>query len=78
MPEEEREVRMAALQHRERKMDVNFWMESFLKNMGSLLIPASQDPMNEDLPTTMSPFTGDDFGAYLSKYIGKIFNIVTK
>ena len=36
MPEEEREVRMAALQHRERKMDVNFWMESFLKNMGLL------------------------------------------
>jgi trehalose 6-phosphate synthase/phosphatase len=71
MPEEEREVRMAALQHRERKMDVNFWMESFLKNMGSLLIPASQEMgSNEDLPTTMTPVTGDDFGAYLTKYIG--------
>ena len=61
MPEEEREVRMAALQHRERKMDVNFWMESFLKNMGSLLIPASQDPINEDLPTKMTPVTGNHF-----------------
>ena len=61
MPKEEREVRMAALQHRERKMDVNFWMESFLKNMGSLLIPACQDPMNEDLPTKMTPVTGNFF-----------------
>ena len=61
MPKEEREVRMAALQHRERKMDVNFWMESFLKNMGSLLIPASKDPMNEDLPTKMTPVTGNYF-----------------
>ena len=60
MPEEEREVRMAALQHRERKMDVNFWMESFLKNMGSLLVPASQEMgSNEDLPTTMTPVTGN-------------------
>ena len=37
MPEEEREVRMKALRYRERQMDVNFWMKSFLKSVGNLI-----------------------------------------
>ena len=76
MPEEEREVRMAALQHRERKMDVNFWMKSFMKNMGSLIrtnMFDSNESLNlSPLNTTMEPVTVSDFDAYLTKYIGKV------
>ena len=37
MPPEDREVRMASLRYRERQMDVNFWMKSFLKSVGTLI-----------------------------------------
>ena len=74
MPEEEREVRMAALRHREKKMDVNFWMKSFLKNMGSLIrtnMFDSTESLNSlPLDTIMTPVTVNDFDAYLTKYIG--------
>ena len=41
MPEKERKVRMNALQNREREMDVNAWMDSFLTNMRSLIVKTS-------------------------------------
>ncbi len=66
MPEEEREVRMKALRYRERQMDVNFWMKSFLKSVGTLFIEDGE----ETLPTTMTPVTMSDFDSYLTKYVG--------
>ena len=35
MPTEEREVRMSGLKNREKQMDVDFWMKSFFKSMGT-------------------------------------------
>lgn len=66
MPEDEKEVRMKALRYRERQMDVNFWMKSFLKSVGTLIAEDGE----ETLPTTMTPVTITDFDDYLSKYVG--------
>ncbi|ODN04256.1 Bifunctional trehalose-6-phosphate synthase/phosphatase [Orchesella cincta] len=66
MPKDEREVRMSHLRKRERTYDVDYWMKSFLKEMGSLTV----EDGDEVLPTTMTPLTMDDFEGILSKYVG--------
>ncbi|XP_046388620.1 alpha,alpha-trehalose-phosphate synthase [UDP-forming] [Ischnura elegans] len=62
MPEDERQVRMNHLRHRERLNDVNYWMNSFLKEMGY----ANGE---DQIPLSMLPMSIDDF-EYLSGYIG--------
>jgi len=62
-PLEEREARMNALRTRERTQDVNFWMKSFLRNIGTALEENLAD-------TEMPPVTMDDFNSYLSPYVG--------
>ena len=54
MPSEEREVRMAALKHREKQKDVKLWFKSFLKSF-------------EDV-TTLAPMSISDFD-YLTEYV---------
>lgn len=49
---------------RERIHDVNFWMRSFLKNIGTLI----EEDGEEVLPTQMQPLSIEDFNAYLSPY----------
>jgi len=66
MPKDEREVRMSHLRHREKINDVNYWMKSFLKAMGSLIVEDGE----EVLPTTMTPVTMEDFDEYLGRYVG--------
>ena len=66
MPHEEREVRMKGLRYRERQMDVDFWMKSFLKSVGNLIAEDGE----ETLPTTMTPVTISDFDSYLGPYVG--------
>ncbi|KAI5711313.1 hypothetical protein M8J76_000490 [Diaphorina citri] len=66
MPEDERTLRMNYLRKREKVHDVNYWMRSFLKGMGTLITEDGDDV----LPTTMQPVTLEDFDEYLSKYIG--------
>jgi len=66
MPEDERTLRMNHLRRREKIYDVEYWMKSFLKAMGSLIAEDGE----EVLPTTMQPVTLDDFEEYLAKYIG--------
>ncbi|KAG8253793.1 alpha,alpha-trehalose-phosphate synthase (UDP-forming) [Homalodisca vitripennis] len=67
MPEDERTLRMNYLRRREKLYDVDYWMKSFLKAMGSLIAEDGEDV----LPTTMQPVTLDDFEEYLAKYIGE-------
>lgn len=66
MPEDERTLRMNCLRRREKVHDVNYWMRSFLKAMGTLITEDGDDV----LPTTMQPVTLEDFDEYLTKYIG--------
>lgn len=62
MSEEERILRMRCLRRREKENNVDYWMQSFLKAMGSSIVE------DEDtLPTTMQPVTIQDFDDYLSK-----------
>lgn len=63
MPEDERKLRMNRLRRREMECDVNHWMRSFLKAMGSL----EEDDVGV---TTMQPVTMDDFDDYLLNYVG--------
>lgn len=63
MPEDERTLRMSRLRRRESENDVNTWMRSFLKAMGSL----EEDDVGL---TLMQPVTIDDFDEYLLHYIG--------
>lgn len=63
MPEDERVLRMSRLRRREQECDVNHWMRSFLKAMGTLEV---DDVGN----TIMQPVSIDDFDDYLLKYIG--------
>lgn len=65
MPEDERTLRMNCLRRREKIHDVNYWMRSFLKAMGTLI---SED--GEDVLPTMHPVTVSDFDDYLSDYLG--------
>lgn len=62
MPEDERQLRMNRLRRREMECDVNYWMRSFLKAMGSI----EEDDVGT---TTMQPVSVDDFD-YLLNYIG--------
>ncbi|XP_050535102.1 uncharacterized protein LOC126902117 [Daktulosphaira vitifoliae] len=66
MPEDERMLRMRCLRRREKIHNVDYWMRSFLKAMGTLISEDGDDV----LPTTMQPVTLQDFDDYLSKYIG--------
>jgi len=63
MPEDERMLRMRCLRRREKIHDVDYWMRSFLKAMGTLIFEDGDDV----LPTTMQPVTLQDFDDYLSK-----------
>lgn len=58
MPEDERTLRMSRLRRRESETDVNYWMRSFMKAMGSI----EEDDIGI---TTMQPVTIDDFDEYL-------------
>ena len=51
---------------RERVYNVDFWMSSFLKSIGTLIMEDGE----EVLPTTMQPVTLDDFESYLAPYVG--------
>merc|ERR1719397_619412 len=67
MPHDEREVRMNALQSREKVNNVDFWMKSFLKAIGTLI----EEDGEEVLPTQMQPVQVQDFDGYLAKYVGE-------
>jgi len=67
MPNDERELRMNALRSRERVHDVDFWMKSFLKAIGTLIEEDGEDV----LPTQMQPVQLEDFDTYLGKYVGQ-------
>lgn len=59
MPEDERSLRMSRLRRREMEHDVNHWMRSFMKVMGS-------DLEEDDIGTTkLEPVGIDDFDDYL-------------
>nr|BAH28884.1 trehalose-6-phosphate synthase alpha [Polypedilum vanderplanki]BAH28886.1 trehalose-6-phosphate synthase alpha [Polypedilum vanderplanki] len=64
MPEDERSLRMSRLRRREMENDVNYWMRSFMKAMGSDI---EQDEIGT---TSLQPVTIDDFDDYLLNYIG--------
>jgi len=66
MPHDEREVRMNALRSREKVNDVDYWMKSFLKAIGTLIEEDGEDV----LPTQMQPVQLEDFDNYLGKYVG--------
>ena len=58
MEEEVRRSRLAALRRRERRDNVDAWVDSFLRRaLGA--------------PATLSPFTDEDFTAWLSEFIGQ-------
>lgn len=61
MPEDERTLRMSRLRRREKDSDVNYWMRSFMKAMGSGL---EEDEVGT---THLKPVTIDDFDEYLLK-----------
>lgn len=63
MPDDEKILRMMCLRRREQIHDVDHWMQSFLKAMGTLIFEDGDDV----LPTTMQPVTLQDFDDYLSK-----------
>ena len=60
---------------RERVHNVDFWMSSFLRNIGTVIAEDGE----EVLPTTMQPVTIDDFQSYLAPYVGnKVVGLATK
>lgn len=63
MPEDERTLRMNALRCREKAKDVNFWMRSFLEQVGSQI----EKDTDDDKSVSMHPVTVDDFEDYLAK-----------
>lgn len=67
MPEDERILRMSRLRRREMECDVNYWMRSFLKAMGSI----EEDEIGT---TVMQPVSVNDFD-YLESYIGSYFKL---
>jgi len=66
MPKDERELRMNSLRNREKIFNVEHWMRSFLKAIGSLIEEDGEDV----LPTQMQPVQLQDFDEYLAKYVG--------
>jgi trehalose 6-phosphate synthase/phosphatase len=65
MPEDERTLRMNYLRRREKANDVNFWMRSFMKQMGSQI--EEEEDADEVKSIAMHPLTMDDFEDYLAK-----------
>jgi trehalose 6-phosphate synthase/phosphatase len=65
MPQDERELRMSQLRHREKLMDINSWMNSFLSSIGALVADEEDNP----LIAKMLPLTLDDFDRYLINHI---------
>jgi len=65
MPFDERLLRMKQLQRREKAMDVNSWLNSFLRAMGLLPCDLNTSANN----TKMAPLSMDDFDYYLSDYV---------
>ena len=51
---------------REKIHDVNYWMRSFMKSVGTLIAEDGE----EVLPTQMQPVGFEDFDSYLSSYVG--------
>ncbi|KAF4521294.1 hypothetical protein B566_EDAN002298 [Ephemera danica] len=66
------EMRMNHLRRRERQHDVNFWMKSFFKAMGTLIVEDGEDV----LPTTIAPVNMMDFDETLTDYIGSTSKLV--
>nr|CAD7203129.1 unnamed protein product [Timema douglasi] len=64
MPLDERELRMKQLRQREKLMDVNHWMNSFLATMGAVRSSDEHDPLSNQMTLTL-----DDFDQYLSSHI---------
>lgn len=62
MPEDERTLRMNSLRCREKANDVNFWMRSFMEQVGSQI----EEDADVKSPT-MHPVSVDDFEDYLAK-----------
>jgi len=63
MPEDERTLRMNSLCCREKANDANFWVRSFLKQVGFQIERGTDDVK----PVAMCPVTVDDFEDYLAK-----------
>lgn len=63
MPEDERTLRMNSLRCREKANDVNFWMRSFMEQVGSQIEEDASDVKS----VSMHPVTVDDFEDYLAK-----------
>jgi len=66
MPFEERTLRMQHLQRREQKMDVNHWLQEFLKSMDLLACDITSETC---CTAKMAPLTISDFDNYLSDYL---------
>ena len=67
MPEDERTLRMNHLRRREKANDVNFWMRSFMKAMGSQIDEGEEEKTEQDIKSSiMQPVTIDDFEDYLA------------
>ena len=62
MPVEEREVRMASLRQRERQMDVNHWIKTYLETL--------KESGTDSIPLIIS-----DFDPILKKYVGDKTNL---
>ena len=66
MPNDEREVRMNALRSREKVHNVERWMKSFLRAIGTLI----EEDGEELMSNTMQPVQVEDFQQYLGSYVG--------
>lgn len=65
MPDCEKIRRMKRLRDNETLFDVNYWMKSFLKTMGTLI----EEDSEIVLSTIMRPITVQELDDYLSKYL---------
>ncbi|RXG53447.1 Bifunctional trehalose-6-phosphate synthase/phosphatase [Armadillidium vulgare] len=64
MPKDERELRMRQLRRREKHLDVNYWLRSFLKSVDCLAD-------SNRSASRILPLVEDDFGHYLSDYVNE-------
>ena len=67
MPEDERELRMKQLRHREKERDVNYWMRSVLKSV---------DSFNEESDGRLEPVSEEEISSYLSSYVTESSRLV--
>ncbi|XP_039262026.2 trehalose-6-phosphate synthase-like [Styela clava] len=65
MPEDERQVRMNLLRKREKQNDVHYWLQSFLRAMGTVMT----GDQNDDFNSTIEPFKVEDFDLWMSRYV---------